>query len=254
MNLQRTGFGLLAFAFMLLFASEIRADPVPKLTILTEEWEPYNFTKDGEIKGISTDILVLMLEKIGSPQSRKDIGVYPWVRAYKMAQDTPGTVLFTTSWTEERDKMFKWVGPIFENETNVYALKSRGIKISSLKELEKYKIGSLRGDATEELLVKKTGMKVSDFEQVATRAQNMKKLSMRRVDLVAQSKESTISASKEAGLNPDDFEAVINLDKKKMYYAFHKDTPDSVISLFQTAFDDLKNKGKVTEVLRKYGK
>ncbi len=33
-----------------------------------------------------------------------------------------------------------------------------------------------------------------------------------------------------------------------------KETPDSVIAIFQTAFDDLKKEGKLAEIFRHYGK
>ncbi|MBA4367457.1 MAG: hypothetical protein C0403_07440 [Desulfobacterium sp.] len=122
------------------------------------------------------------------------------------------------------------------------------------EDARKYKIGTLRGDVVEELLIKKAGMKLSDFDQVARNIQNTQKLSVGRIDLAAQSKDTTINTCTEAGLNPDDFEPVFSLDKQSMYYAFHKETSDAIIAAFQKAFDDLKKEGKVSEIFRNYGK
>lgn len=256
MNLQKTRchLFLLAFIFPLFQVSAINATIVPQFIIMTENWEPYNFENDGEVKGISTDILVFMLERIGSAQGRNDIRIYPWIRAYKMIQQEPNTLLFTTTRTEEREKMFKWVGPIFEIELDIYALKSRNIKINSFEDIRKHKIGTLRGDVVEDLLIKKAGMKISDFQQVSSNIQNTKKLKVGRIDIVPQTKDTTIATSKEAGIDPDEFESVFILDKLNMYYAFHKGTPDSVIRMFQSAFDDLQKDGKVIEIFNKYGK
>jgi polar amino acid transport system substrate-binding protein len=234
--------------------SNCYCETLPQFNILTENWEPYNYQKDDTVIGISTDILVLILEKIGSTQGRKDIYVYPWARAYKTAQIEKNAILYTTARTEEREKMFKWVGPIFTIEFNFYALKKRHIRINSFKDLRNYKIGVLRGDVTEELLIKKTGMKVRDFEEVTSNEQNMMKLMNERIDLVPQSNDTTVWASRAEGFNPDKFESVFMLDKKGMYYAFSKNTPDWVIIKFQKAYNDIKKDGKVSEIFHKYGK
>lgn len=254
MSLRNQKFYLFSLLFNLLCVSIVDAANVPQFLIMTEEWEPYNFRKDGVVRGISADMLVLMLEKVGSTQGRSDIKIFPWIRAYKYIQKKPGTILFTTTRTKEREKRFKWVGPIIEIEFSIHALKSRNIKINSPEDLKKYKIGTLRGDVTEDLLIKKAGMKRSEFSQVSANISNTKKLLSNRVDLIAQNKDTLRAICKQIGTNPDKFEAVFTLDKKAMYYAFHKDTPDSVIKMFQTAFDEIKKKGKLDEILRQYGK
>ena len=256
MKLKKQKCCLLSLAFICMFfpVSTIYADIIPQFTIVTEDWEPYNFQKNGVVKGISVDMLVLMLKRAGSTQGRNDINICPWARAYKYIQEEPNTILFTTTRTRKREKMFKWVGPIIETEFLIYALKTRSIKINSFEDLRKYKIGTLRGDVTEDLLIKNAGMKISDFDPVATNIQNIKKLSLGRIDLIVHSKETTITTCRDAGLNPDEFESVFTLDRKSLYYAFHKETPDSVITIFQTAFDEIKKEGKLSEILRKYGK
>ena len=240
--------------FLLSLVSVGYANPIPQLTIMTEEWEPYNFQQDGMVKGIATDILVLMLERVGSTQGRQDIQIYPWIRAYTMLQEEPGTLLFTTTRTDEREHLFQWVGPIFEIEFDIYALKNRQITIHTFEDLRGYKIGTLRGDVVEEMLIKKAGLTISDFQQVASNVQNIKKLHAGRIDLVPQSRDTTMVTCREAELNTDEFEAVFTLDKQGMYYAFHKETPDAVIALFQAAFDELKKEGKVAEIFHRYEK
>lgn len=245
-------FAIMSFLFLPIHAGY--AESMPTFLITTEDWEPYNFMRDGIVQGISTDIFVLMLEKTGSSQGRKDIEIYPWIRAYKMTLERPNTVLYTTARTDERENLFKWVGPIFETHFTLYALKSRHIKINALNDLKKYKIGTVRGDAYEDLLTEKTGMTVRDFYRVALNIQNTKKLMNGRIDLAAQSMDTTVHTSREAGLDPELFEPVFLLETIGMYYAFNKDTQDFVISRMQNAFDDLKNEGKLTEIFQKYGK
>ncbi len=257
MNIQQSNFFwfslilLISFTLCVSFSTSY-ANNVPQLNIITEEWEPYNFKKDGVVQGISVDMLVLMLERIGSTQGRKDIQIYPWARAYMVLQKEPGTLLFTTARTEEREHMFKWVGPISETYINIYALKGGKVTLNSVDDLKKYKIGTVRGDVTEDILIKKTDLNRKDFKQVTKLVQNTKMLMLGRIDLIVCSKETMIATCREADLDIDKFEYVFLLDSTHAYYAFHKDTPDSVIAIFQTAFDELKNEGKLVELFKNY--
>ncbi len=239
-------------ASILSLSSAAYADPLPEFIIITEEREPYNFKKDGTITGISTDVLLLVLERTGSTQTSNDIKLYPWARGYRMIQEKPNTILFTTARTKERENLFKWVGPISEIEYQIYALKSKNIKINSFQDLKKHNIGTIRKDVTEDFLVNKAGMSVDDFDRASLNSKNMLKLSLGRIDLVAQSYVSMINSCKESGLSPDDFEPVFVLDKKGMYFAFNNNTPDHVVEKLQAAFDSIKKEGKLAEIFSKY--
>lgn len=245
---------LVAFFIAALCLTAVSAEPVQTFTIMTEEWNPYNFQKDGVQTGISTDILVLMLKEIDSSQGRGDIKALPWARAYLKIQKEPNTLLFTTARTQDREGLFKWVGPIFSIEYNIYALKTKKVVVNSFEALRTYDIGTVRDDVRESLLAQKMGLRITDFERVSTNIQNTKKLFLGRVDLIVQSNDTLLSTCKEAGLNPNEVEPVFSLEKKEMYYAFHKETSDSVIAKFQTAFESIKKQGKVAAIFHRYGK
>jgi polar amino acid transport system substrate-binding protein len=230
------------------------AEKLPVFNIMTEEWEPYNFEKDGVIQGVSVDILVLMLEKAGSSQGLNDIKIFPWARAYREIQEKPDSILFTTARTPEREYMFKWVGPIFEITSHFYALKKRKIKIRSFEDLKKYRIGTLRDDATETLIINKTGMKLSDFDRAPKRVVNLQKVLSRRVDMTLMSRDAFLFTCKESGLNPDAFEPVFMLHKIVMYYAFSRDTSDLVIKKLQSSLDEIKKSGTIDRIMKKYKK
>ncbi len=234
--------------------NNVYSDSIPEFKIMTEEWEPYNFKKDGIARGLSVDMLVLMLDRVGSTQSRDDIEILPWARGYDYAQNQANTILFSTTRIVEREEMFKWVGPIFESIFYVFALKSRNIKINSHKELSSYKFGTLRDDVVENILIEKSDLTLNDFYRSNNNLHNTKMLAAGRIDFVASSFETLNVTCRKAGINPGIFESVIILEKKSIYYAFHKDTADSVILTFQKAFDELKSEGVRDEILKRYGK
>ncbi|MBU2631115.1 MAG: ABC transporter substrate-binding protein [Proteobacteria bacterium] len=144
---------LLAVLILWVSSSVVFAAGFPELVIMTEEYAPYNFKKDGKVQGIAVDMMVEMLKKVGSSQTLDDIQLLPWARGYRNVQEMPNAVLFSTTRTKERENIFKWVCPINTLRTEVIALKSRNIKINSVQELLKYRIGCVRDDVGEQLIV-----------------------------------------------------------------------------------------------------
>ena len=87
------------------------------LVAYTEEWAPYNFSANGSVQGISTDILRAACQ---SEKLDCDIQMVPWARAYKIASSTPNTLVFTTARKPSRESEFLWVGPILPRTTWVF--------------------------------------------------------------------------------------------------------------------------------------
>ncbi|MBL7176955.1 MAG: transporter substrate-binding domain-containing protein [Desulfobacteraceae bacterium] len=114
---------LICSVFFLTMYSLATADAVPKFTIYTENYKPYNFEKDGKIQGIAVELLTQMLEKAGSSQTLADIKLVPWARGYDAVQKNEKTLLFSITRTEEREDLFKWVCPIKTITEELWALK-----------------------------------------------------------------------------------------------------------------------------------
>jgi len=243
---------LFLLGLCILLVSPVMADSMPEFLIMTEESPPYNFEKDDQVMGIAVDMMVLMLERIGSKQRRENIVYWPWARGYKKIQNTPNTILFSTTRTEERENMFKWVCSIVEIKQLLFAAKNRNIKINSKEDLKKYRIGTYLGDVTEQLLVSKVGLNLKDFDRSSKAINSVKKLARNRNDMVAANEESFFARVEQAGLNKDDYEPVYTLSNNRICYAFHKDIPDSIIQKFQNALDELKKEGKYDEIMKKY--
>lgn len=246
---------LLSFSVILLpglFFHHASADPIPEFSIITEEWKPYNFEENGRVIGISADMLVLILEKIGSKQGRDHIQLLPWARGYLMLQKKPNTILFSTTRSKEREKMFKWVGPIVENRLSLFALKSRKIKINSPEAIKHYKIATYFNDAGEQILVDKFNVKLEDLHRSGKQLDGLRRVAAGRNDLFVGSEITLVNLCKKGGFDRNDFEQVYVLSTNDISYAFHRDTPDSMIRKFQRAFDDIKADGTLDDIKQKY--
>jgi len=243
---------LICSVFFLSMYSLAAADTVPKFTIYTENYKPYNFEKDGKIQGIAVELLTQMLEKTGSSQTLTDIKLVPWARGYDAVQKNEKTLLFSTARTEEREDLFKWVCPIKTITEELWALKSKNIKLNTLKDAAKYRIGTLRNDVGEQLVVSRCGVPVDKLQRANKYEFNVKKLMAGRIDLFPMSHISLTVFSKELGLDINKFESVFVLNTSHLCFAFSKDTSDDVIAKFQKALDELIEAGAPQQLTKKY--
>ncbi len=234
-----------------LVSGSAAAASVDDIVFMTEQYPPYNFEENDKLQGIAVDTLALMLQKVESNQTRDDIKLLPWAHGYKRALSEPNTCLFSTTRIEEREHLFKWVGPIAPEAVGLIARKERNIKIDSVEDIENYKIGTIRNDVAEQYLIN-AGISVDDMERVAKTILNIKKLNRGRIDLWAYDENVAMWELKANGFNPADYESVHVLGRKDQYFACHIGTSDFVIQNLQTALDTLKSGGEYEKILDRY--
>lgn len=183
----------------------------------------------------------------------KNIKMYPWTRGYLMLQSQANVVLFTTARTLEREHLFKWAGPITTRGQRcvLVARKDRRIKIEGLEDAKKYRIGTVREDYAEQLILK-MGIPRSRIEPVRNMALNLSKIFAGRLDLIAYTEKSFYQILETAGFNRNDFESVYLIKELFPCYAFNRAIPDRFIERFQQALDRVKQGPEYPELLKKY--
>jgi polar amino acid transport system substrate-binding protein len=223
------------------------------LNWITEEFPPFNF-KDldtGEITGASVEVLRQIFTKLGIKKDSINLNLYPWARGYHKVLNDPGTVLFSTTYTQERLQDMKFLGPVVTNLFAVIALKSRQLNIESVEDLDQLKISAVRDDVAEQLLVKQ-GVKPEAIDQLNSGLGMVKKLASGRVDAIAYSFVTTLSLFQQANINPDDFEIIYVLQQSNMGFAFHNDTDARILEPMRKALDELIIDGTLAKILSKY--
>jgi len=210
----------------------------PELNLLTEEWRPYHFLEDGAVKGQTVDLLVRVLQKVGSKQGREDVVFLPWARAYRQAQAEPNTVLFSTSRTPEREKLFKWAGPILTFESYFIGKKEKNYKIRRSEDLHQYKVGVVI-DSASAIFAKRHGIPEANTTFNSQGILNIKMLDAGRIDFIPIQWANFERLATKAGIDPSDYEPVFLADMVQLNFAFNLDTPDWVVERFQEAFEDI---------------
>ncbi len=203
------------------------------LTYITEDYRPYSYREHGRLKGLAVDLLRLMWQQMGVDE--QPIKLYPWARGYLLIQREPNTVLFAMSRTAERETLFKWVCPINTNRHVLIKRADNPRRIDAHDETA-IRVGIVRADASGDLLIQEFGDRVA-VEAVANFEQNVKKLAIGRLDMVAYGENTAWSVFAAMGLSPEDYVVAHVLSEEQACYAFHRDTPDPLVAQFQQALD-----------------
>ncbi len=243
---------LLAIIF-LISTTSLSAQTLDDLTLITEVYPPFNFCVDGIAQGISTDILVEILKLSGARQTRADIGSIQWARGYNVALTTEDVVLFSTTRTAAREKLFKWVGPIIRSEIVLFARKDRHLRLKSIAEInqKKLRVGVVLNDVGE-LCLKELGVKRRQIYRFNKGVQLAAMLQLGRIDLLAYDKLVTRWNLKSLGYAPNDYEAVYTLKQAEYYYAISRKTDDRIVARLQTALDQLRETGTLDQIIKNY--
>jgi polar amino acid transport system substrate-binding protein len=214
----------------------------PPIKVMTEPLPPFNYFENGDIVGISADVVRTIFDQVDYPMEGGDIQLYPWARAYHEVQVKSGTALFSTARTDEREGLFQWVGPLIEVTLGVVAKKDRHIKIDSADDLSAYRIGTVRESAPEQLLLKR-GVKIDNLDRLILPEPNIKKLETGRIDLFVFNLQVVQYLMAKLGIDVNEYETVYTLKQVGLYVAFHIDTDPELVKRLQKALDQLKHPG-----------
>ncbi|WP_341664820.1 ABC transporter substrate-binding protein [Vibrio sp.] len=220
-----------------------------ELSYFTESYPPGNYLKDGKISGYAVDILKAASKIVGEEVDLSQVTLQPWARSYRTVLTEHNSVLFSTTRSKHREKLFSWVGPITDIKIVVMARKDAKIKINKAMDMAKYRIGVIRDDIGEQTLldmgIPRNAMQESNY--VTTLAEQLMK---KRIDLLVYAHRAAIWWSKEAQVDPDLFEPVYTVKEGYVYYAFNTEVSPEAKAKLQKGIDLLKTtKGESGESL-----
>jgi ABC-type amino acid transport substrate-binding protein len=219
------------------------------LRIITEDFPPFNYPgADGKAAGLSTDVVHDILARLNQTAV---IEILPWSEGYSIALAGPRVVLYSTVRTDDREHLFRWVGPVAANDYTLYARKGSGLQITSLEAAKKAGlIGVVKDDARHQFLLE------NGFDNILTCSRDtgcLRNLTAGTTDLWLGSSVNSAEIARTAGIDPSALEALYTIRTVPLYIAFSKDTADSVVAAWQDALDAMKRDGTYDAILKKYG-
>jgi polar amino acid transport system substrate-binding protein len=218
----------------------------------SEEYPPYNFSDaDGVPTGMAVDILMEAFKRLGVSTRPENIEIAPWNRTYKFIQRRAGTALFSMTYTPERQKLMKFVGPSIPTNISVMAPRSSRITANNVADLSALKIGVVRDDIGDQLV---RGLALSDGSIVRKNSlrQLLYLLEAGRVDAVAYASDVFYHSVTNAGHSTAEHEEVFVLKEGYLGYAFHYSTPPDVLEPLQATIDAMREEGVIARIIDKY--
>lgn len=249
--MRRPLFAALLFCLLLSPLSQAALPPGYKMVLLTENFPPFNmasngknFARDANIQGLSADIVREMFKRAGIDYSLTLR--FPWDRIYQQTLSKPNHGLFSTSLSEARKPLFKWVGPIAQYQSVLVGRKGSSPQLANLEQAKAYRIGAYQSAAVSQHLER-----LGFTPQNALRDQeNIRKLQRGQIDLWATSDPVWRFYAREQGV--DDLQTLLSFETSQLYLALNKDTPDEVIERLQKALDELRAEGFIEEMTNNY--
>ena len=184
--------------------------------------------------GISTEIVEKAAKAAGIDYK---VVLGPWNRSYNTALNQPGNCVYSTSLTEAREPLFKWVKSVGALRSYVFKLKGASFSPTSLEDLKGKTVGGYVGDATAAFL-KEKGVKV---DEAPSDDVNPKKLKAGRIDVWAAAEFSGPQLAEAAGV---EIEPAFKLLEYMLAIACNKAVDDAVIAKLQKAVDDINASGE----------
>ena len=244
---------ILMAGLLMLMAASVRA-ALPddyKVVLLTENFPPFNMAADGKnyaaernISGINADIVREMFKRAGIAYSMTLR--FPWERIYNQVLEQPDQGLFSTTYTPEREPLFKWVGPLASTGWVLLAPPGSSLRLSSLEQAQPYRIGAYKNDAVSQHLESKGLDPINSLRD----QENIGKLLKGRIDLWATTDPVGPYLAKQEGVSG--LTTVLRFNDAQLFLALNKQTPDEVVTRLQKALNEMKGDGAIDAIMRRY--
>ena len=220
------------------------------LHLVTEEAFPFQYLENRVLKGMSVDIISEMAERAGIKIEHE---ILTWNDAYDRAQRDRNTCVYSTARIENRERLFKWVGPIVENRWSVYGKKGMKQKPATLSDLRFIRVGVQEGDAKATFLMD---------NGIATALNPVRDDALNPPKLTADKNENGkidvwvtgyYAAQKIAAkTNTPDIEHLFQIHSSPNYLACNYGVKDETLQKLSAALTAMKNDGKLKKIVDGY--
>ena len=217
------------------------AKPLPaqdKVTIVTEDWPPFNYTlPDGDIGGIASTKVKNIMSDAGI---EFEISMHPWDEAYKLAKNGTNVLIYTIIRSKEREQDFKWVCPLTQPVTLFYFTRAdrMDVQVSDENDLHHYRIGVTRSEFAHTYLLEKVHVDKTQLLVANDNQQNLRRMLNSEVDLVVESVPSIKQRLKRMGESYTSVRPAMEVrtaDVPPNCMAFGLKTPDIVVQRVRLA-------------------
>lgn len=216
------------------------AQKTEQVVIMTEDFPPNQYMMDGELRGITVTIVRELMRRLGY---EPEITVVGWNAGYQKILDKSNKNhgLFATVRTEEREKLFKWVGPLLDAETILFKKKGNPFDCETLDDAKKAKAIGVSLNFADHLFLKNRGFRNLVVNRDPKHTENLKLLVYNRVELISSQEDRILISALNDEVEPDLIvKTNCTLFNKQNAIAFSLGTSDALIRRWQKELDDMR--------------
>ena len=218
--------------------------------IVTEDWAPYNYVKDGQLTGLATHIVRRIMALTGDDF---EMMVLPSMRAAHALQTQGKTIMYAVFRTPGREPMYKWVGPIVETAIHPYQLASTQNPINTLEQLLTAPRIATRRAGLIPTMLQSWGFKNLD-KSASNSVQLYRMLMAGRASIIIGDTDAGVAYhSAELGIAPDALRQIpIEIFRAPLYIASSRDCDDELVAAWGSALDQLRRSGELQRIWQQY--
>ena len=222
-----------------------------QITLYTEHMPPYSYQVGNRVEGINAELMRQLCLRL---HLDCQLILLPWRRAFEHAQQQPMSGVFSTARSEQREALFRWVGPIASDWGYVFRLKGRlEVNPVDLEQAKHFKLAVARGDVYESYFRQhgfEFGQNMLDF---SNKAEPVPLFLAGKIDLLVGSKRSLRNWMLEHQQPADTAEPLFMLeDVGDNYLALNVRFPAEIALKMQQELDLMRQQGIIDELVRQY--
>lgn len=179
----------LLYGLLCLVSFKAVSEPNNEITVVTEQWPPYNYlASSGKVIGSATKVVEETLQQANIPYT---LNIYPWARAYKTALEKPNVLIYSILRSPQREKLFHWICPLNTIQYHFFKLSDRkDIKINSINDVKQYSLGLIRDSYMHNYLKNNGFIEGKHFQISGNNQANINLLLAERIDIIIDTHEN----------------------------------------------------------------
>lgn len=218
--------------------------------LVTEEWAPYNYRENEHITGMATEVVRAIMALTGDDF---EIRMRPSMRASRVLQTQPRTIMYSLFRTPEREPLYKWVGPIAEESIYPYQLAVAAQPIHTLEQLLHAPRITTRHAGLVPTMLASMGFDNLDMSATESRQLYRMLLAGRTEVIIGDTDAGVAYYSRQLGIAPGTLRRVpIELYRSSLYIAFSRDSDDDLVANWARALEHLRETGELARIQSHY--
>jgi len=222
-----------------------------KIRILTEQFNPLNYTvsgeDNGEIVGPAVDLVkAMMLES----KLEYELSLVPWPRAVQTIDNFENVLVFSMARSADRENLYYWIGEIWQMKHYLYGLKRKAEQLPmTLDQAKKFKISIPNKDVAHNFLV---AQGFHNLMIVQSLDRSLKLLQRERIELFSGVNYAVMLAVNRTKLDPKKLIGMIHIKgiTSSLYIALSKKTKAKLVSRLRLAYSKIRSSGQYDTIMQ----